>query len=492
MTISEKETFRVMPREETTHSRRWWALLMLGLVQFIIVIDTTVVNVALPSIQHDLHVAVADLAWVVDGYLLAAGGLLLLGGRLADLFGRRRLFLIGTALFALASLSNGVAQSPLMLIVSRFAQGAGEALASPAALSLITLLFVEKRERARAFGIWGGITGLGATVGVVLSGIILELVNWRWVFFINLPFAVAALLIVPRLIEESRAAPGKPGRIDFLGAVLVTGGLIAVVDGLFAAARFAWSDGNVLVPLLGGLGALLAFVLVEARSAEPLMPLRFFANRTRATANLLTVFLNSALMVMFFILTLYMQNILGYTALSTGVAYLPFCITFPLGVFLSIWLAQHAGIKLVLVIAFLISALGLLLLSRISVQSSYSMQVLPAMLMLAVGFGMALPTLQNAAVDGVSQQNAGLASGMQNTVQALGAALGLATLVTIALRDQGDLLAQGILPQLAATESYQLAFSLGAIILAVGAVLSLLLIQGRQTGSTLGRKAQPE
>jgi MFS family permease len=262
--------------------RRWRALAVLGLIQFMLVVDVSVVNVALPRIQHDLHFSPAGLVWVVNGYVIMAGGLLLLGGRIADLFGRRRLFLIGVGVFALASATSGAAVSPAMLVCSRFAQGAGEALAAPAALGMIVVLFPDPRERVKAVGIWGGLAGLGGTTGAVISGVITDAASWRWIFYINLPIALVALLWVPRLVSESRMIR-EQRRIDLAGAVTVTGGLIAIVYGLLEANRHAWGAPDVLVPLLGGVALLIATVAVEARSPWPLIPPRFFANRTASS-----------------------------------------------------------------------------------------------------------------------------------------------------------------------------------------------------------------
>src|SRR2546426_8647234 len=275
MAVIERDALLSDPPEPGVDPRRWKALALLALVQFMIVIDITVVNVALPSIQKALHFSGGGLAWIVDGYALMAGGLLLLGGRLGDLLGRRRLFLIGTAVFAIASFTSGAAQNQTMLVMSRFAQGAGEALASPAALALVVLLFTDARERTRALGVWGGLAGLGATVGVILAGIIINFISWRWIFFINVPIAAIAIALLPRLVDESRAESASR-RIDVPGAVLVTGGVLALVDGFLAASRHSWGSPNVVGPLVIGVAALLAMVVVESRTRDPLIPITFF------------------------------------------------------------------------------------------------------------------------------------------------------------------------------------------------------------------------
>ncbi|HMC70383.1 MAG TPA: MFS transporter, partial [Mycobacteriales bacterium] len=273
--------------------RRWKALGVLALIQFMLILDVTVVNVALPRIQHDLGFSRPGLAWVVNGYVLMAGGLLLLGGRMADMFGRRRLFLMGVGLFAVASAACGAAVDPGMLVASRFLQGAGEALAAPASLGLIALLFPDPRERMKALGLWGGIAGLGGTSGTVIGGALVDLASWRWIFLVNVPVALAALFLVPRLVSESRMVRDSR-RPDIAGAVTGTAGLIAVVDGLLQAASHPWGSWQVLLPLLGGLALLGAMVYIEAHSDAPLIPLSFFHNRTRVATNAVTLFFSSS------------------------------------------------------------------------------------------------------------------------------------------------------------------------------------------------------
>src|SRR4051812_5037799 len=312
--------------------RRWKALAVLALIQFMLVLDITVVNVALPHIQDDLGFSRSGLAWVVNGYVLMAGGFLLLGGRLADILGRRRLFLIGVALFAVASATCGAAFNPGMLVASRFVQGLGEALAAPASLGLIALLFPDPHERMKALGIWGGIAGLGGTTGPVISGVLTYLPSWRGVFFVNLPVAEFALLVVPRLVSESRMVRERHARPDFAGAVTGTAGLIAVVDGLLAAATHPWGSVNVLLPLLGGMALLGVMVLIEARSYAPLIPLDFFRNRTRVVTNFVTLFFSSSFFSYFFLLTLFEQQILGWSPLRGGLSYLPFGFSIGAGI----------------------------------------------------------------------------------------------------------------------------------------------------------------
>jgi len=462
--------------------RRWKALAVLALVQFMIVIDVTVVNVALPSIQKALHFSAGGLAWIVDGYALMAGGLLLLGGRVGDLLGRRRLFLIGSGLFAVASVVSGAAQSQGMLIAGRFAQGAGEALASPAALALVALLFTEAKERTRALGIWAGLAGLGAVVGVVLSGIVVTYLDWRWIFFINAPIAVVAITLIPRLVDESKAETTSR-RFDLPGAVLATGGVLALVDGFLAAARHPWGSFAVVGPLVGGIAALLALVYVESRSADPLIPLKFFKNRTRVSANVATAAMASGMFGMFFLLTLYLQQVLGYSPLKAGLAYVPFGIGMIVGIGISTAIVERVGARALISTSFALIAAALLMLGRIGVHGSYATQLLPSILMMSIGMGAAFPATGIAALHQVSQEDAGLGSAVQNTVMQIGGSLGLAVLVTVAVRTAASGVATGSLPAVAETHGYAIAFRVAAGALVGAALLALALVPGRaQTG----------
>jgi EmrB/QacA subfamily drug resistance transporter len=456
--------------------RRWRALAVLGLIQFMLVLDVTVVNVALPRIQHDLGFSRVGLAWVVNGYVLMAGGLLLLGGRLADIVGRRRMFLIGVAVFALASITCGAAVSPAMLVTSRFVQGAGQALAAPASLGLIALLFPDVRERMKALGIWGGIAGLGGTCGTVISGLLTDLASWRWIFYINVPVAVFALILVPRLVSESRMDRER-GRIDFAGAITATGGLVAIVYGLLTAASHPWGSWQVLLPLLGGVALILLMVLIEARSKAPLIPLSFFANRTRVVANLVSLFNTAAFFSYVFLMTLFEQQVLGYSPLKGGLSYLPLGITIGLGVGLSTALMPRLGVKTLLWIGFLGAAVGLFIASGIDVHSSYVGGVLPGMVVLGLFSGIIMPATSNASLHGVTRQDSSLASGVQNAMLQVGGALGLATLVTLALRYSGSQIQHGTAPAVAATHGYALSLRIAAILLAVGGVLVLGLLE---------------
>jgi EmrB/QacA subfamily drug resistance transporter len=445
-------------------------------MQFMLILDVTVVNVALPRIQHDLGFSRAGLAWVVNGYVLMAGGFVLLGGRMADILGRRRLFLLGVGLFAVASAACGAAIDPAMLVVSRFVQGLGEALAAPAALGLIALLFPDPRERMKALGIWGGLAGLGGTSGTVISGALTDLSSWRVIFFINLPVALVALVAVPRLVSESRMVRER-GRPDVAGAVTGTAGLIAIVDGLLSAASHPWGSWQVLVPLLGGAGLVALMVWIESRSQAPLIPLQFFRNRTRVVTNVSALFFASAFFSYFFLLTLFEQQTLGYSPLTGGLSYLPFGLSIGAGIGLGTTLMPRIGVKPLLSLGFLGGAVGMFLSSGIDVHSSYAGGVLPGMIVLGLFSGISFPASGNASLHEVTIQDASLASGVQNATQAVGGAIGLSCLVTLALRHAASQVRAGVAPSIAATHGYALAFQIGAVLLAIGGVLVLVLLE---------------
>jgi EmrB/QacA subfamily drug resistance transporter len=360
-----RQDSRITADAAAPNPRRWQALAVLAAMQFMLVLDVTVVTVALPRIQHDLHFSHSSLAWVINGYVLMAGGFLLLGGRLSDVFGRRRLFLAGVLVFGAASAACGAAVSSSMLVTSRFVQGTGEALAGPAALGMIPVLFPDARERMKALGVWGGIAGLGGTLGSVISGALTN-VDWRWVFYINVPIVVLTLAAVPRVLSESRMA-GRGRRIDAAGAVTATGGLVAVVYGLLQATSHSWGSWQVLLPLAGGAGLLAGMAAWEARTSDPLIPPRFFTNRTRVTSNIASLLLLAPFIGYVVLLTWYMQQVLGYSPLKTGLLYLPLSVGIGAGIGIGTGLMPRIGVKVTLIIGFLGSAAGLLAASYIQV-----------------------------------------------------------------------------------------------------------------------------
>jgi EmrB/QacA subfamily drug resistance transporter len=439
-----------------------------------LVLDLAGVIVALPKIQVDLHFSHAGAAWVINGYVLTAGGFLLLGGRLSDMFGRRRLFLAGVLVFGAASAACGTAVSSSMLVASRFVQGTGEALAGPAALGMIPVLFPDSRERVRALGIWFTISGIAGASGTVISGALTG-VDWRWIFYVNIPVALFALLAVPRVLPESRMAR-EGHRIDLPGAVTAAGGLVAVVYGLLQAASYPWGSWQVLLPLLGGAALLAVMVVVETRSPDPLIPMRFFANRTRVTANVLSmvtwaVFVGYAVM-----LNTYMQQVLHYSPLRTGLLNLPLS-AIPAGIVLGTRLIPRFGVRAVMATGYLGSAAGLWIASYIHAGSTYTGAILPGIIVFGGFSGLCYPGLVSGALHQVTERDSGLGSGVQNAMQQIGAALGLAVLVTLALRHTQHRAHAGVLPAIAQTDGYALAFRVSAAALAVAGVLVLAVLQ---------------
>jgi EmrB/QacA subfamily drug resistance transporter len=453
------------------------ALVVLAAMQFMLMMDVTVVNIALPHIQNSLDFSVEGLAWVVNGYVLTAGGFLLLGGRLADMYGRRLTFVAGVVVFGVASAACGAAGSSSVLVSGRFVQGLGEALAGPAALGLIPVLFRDSKERAKALGMWGGMAALGSAIGSVVGGSLTDLVSWRWIFFINIPVALFALIMVPRVIPESKMA--RTGhRVDVVGALTATGGLVAVVYGLLKAADKAWGSGTVLLPLLGGLALLVFTAVWESRVPDPMIPIRFFRNRTRVTSNGVSVLTLAAFYTYAFLLTLYLQQDLHYSPLKTGLAYIPFTLAIGVGMGVSTALMPRIGVKATLVIAFLGSAGGLALAaSGFATDASFAGGILPALLVYGFFNAVGYPALTNGGLHQVTGQDAGLASGVQTAMQQVGASLGLAALVPIALRYVNHHVAGGTLPEVAQTHGYALALRVAAGVMVVAAVLALLLLE---------------
>ncbi len=474
MTNEGLDTANAAPAADAPDGVRWKALSVIAIVQFMLVLDITVVNVALPHIQADLGFSRAGLAWVVDGYVLTAGGLILLGGRLGDLLGRKRMFLIGVSIFAIASALSGAAVDPAMLVASRFAQGVGEAFAGPASFGLIALLFTEPKERAKAIGIFGGVAGLGGTLGPVISGLLIAAGSWRWIFFVNVPVALFALIAVSRLVAESRAErdPLTAGnRPDVAGAVLATAGLCGLVYGFISAGNHAWGSTAVVVSLSAGVVLLALFVLRERSAKAPLVPVGFLNNRTRVTANFTCLFFASVFFTMFFLLTLYLQEVEHYSAIRTGLSYLPFGVVIGMGIGFSSSVVHKIGVKVLLIAGFAFMAVGILLMSRITVGGSYVTEVLPALMVMAFGSGICFASFGNASMHEVSGQDASLASGMQSVAQQIGGALGLAVLSTIALRRAQSEVVHGVASTVASTDGAALAFRIGAVIALIGGVI---------------------
>lgn len=453
--------------------RRWRALGIICLVQVMLLLDVTVVNVALPPIQRDLGLTTTGLAWVVNGYTVTYGGLLMLGGRLGDLLGRRRLFLTGLVIFALASASAGVAQQAGVLIAGRFVQGIGAALVSPAALSLVTLLFTRPQERARAMAIWSGLAGVGVALGVVLSGVLTTLTSWRWIFFINLPIAAFAFLATFPLVSESRAT--KRGRPDVLGAVLVTLGLLLAVFGLLEKGTHVWLSFPVLGCVGIGVVCLIGFVLVEARVAQPLVPLAFLRSRNRSSANAVRICYYVGFATLFFSLSLYVQHILRFSALATGFAFVPFgaVILFSATV-LAPRLLPRFGLRALNGGGLAITTAGYLLLAGLNTHGTYAADVLPGLVLVPLGGGLVLVGSTVAGVDGATGEDAGIATSMNNASMQIGSALGLAALVSLGTSHATALQHAGADAMTAATHGYAFSFAIAAGVTAFGAVLGFV------------------
>ena len=460
--------------------KRWIALALLCIAQFVVVLDASIVNVALPTIGESLTFSQENLSWVVNAYVLTFGGFLLLGGRLADLLGRRRVFIGGLILFAAASLVGGFAESEATLIAARAVQGLGAALLSPAALSIVTTTFSDGAERNKALGVWGAVAGSGGAAGVLLGGILTEYVGWEWVLWVNVPIGIAAAVIAPRLILESRA-DHETRHFDAAGAVSVTAGLSVMVYALVEAPDAGWGSGQT-IGLLAAAGALLAtFVAVELRSKAPLMPFSIFRNRTLTGANVVGILTGASLFSMFFFISLYMQNVLGFSAIEAGLAYLPLAVSIIIAAGIASQLVTRVGFKPILAVGMLLVSAGLVWFSQISADGSFVADVLGPSLLAAVGLGFAFVPQTIAAVSGVADREAGLASGLINTSQQIGGALGLAVLSSVAFSTIGDLAATGNTGPAALTEGYADAFMVGAGIGLLGVIATLFLIRGRDS-----------
>ncbi|GAA2149968.1 MFS transporter [Actinomadura napierensis] len=458
----------------TANPRRWSILVLLCCMQFMLLLDDTVVNVALPSIRTDLGFSLAGLTWVVNAYVVAFGGFLLLGGRLADTLGRRRVFLIGTAVFAAASLANGLAQNPATLVASRAVQGLGGALAAPAALSMVAVLFTDPKERTRALGVWGALTGLGGATGVVLSGVLTDLVSWRWIFFVNLPVAALPLLLVPRLAPESRRAGVR--RFDLLGAVTVTAGSSALSYGLLNTPEHGWRSARCLVALAAAAVLLAAFVVREATARDPLVPLGFFRRRRPMTANIAQILMSSANFGTFLLLTLYIQQVLAYSPMRAGLSYAGFFVGIFLGFGTAAPLVPRIGVRPIMVGGLGCIAAGMYWFANAPADGHYWANLFPGFVVMALGIAWSSFTINIAGVSDVPEREAGLASGVLNASQQLGGAIGLAVLVTLASDRTAGRLHSGTAPRLAQLDGIHLAFGVGGTVLVVGAVLTALLI----------------
>jgi EmrB/QacA subfamily drug resistance transporter len=465
----------------TDNRTRWFALYVLCLGSLMIVLDVTIVNVALPSIREDLGFSETSLAWVVNAYLLTYGGFQLLGGRLGDLFGHRRLFLSGISLFTLASLVCGLSTTQGMLVAARAVQGLGGAVASAVALSLMMTLFTEPAERAKAMGVFGFVASGGGSIGVLLGGILTDSLNWHWIFLVNFPIGIIVVVLSLRLLPAGRG-PAATGRLDVAGALTVTASLMLAVYAIVNGNQEGWTSGQT-VGLLGAAAALLTlFLAIEARVRSPLMPLGLFRLRNVATANVVGVLWAAAMFAWFFLSALYLQFVLGYSPLQVGLSFLPANLI--MGVFsisLSAKLVMRFGIRPPLAAGLLLAAVGLALFVRAPVHGSFVVDVLPSMILLGIGAGTAFNPVLLAAMSDVAPEESGLASGVVNTAFMMGGALGLAVLASLAASRSDSLRAAGHGPLSALVGGYHLAFVVGAVFAAAAATIGATLLRpGRQ------------
>ena len=463
-------------------SNPWLVLCLVCLAQFMVVLDATIVNVALPSIQADLKVAEADLQWIVNAYTLIFGGFLLLGGRAGDILGRKRLFLVGVVIFTVASLLNGLAGSPGLLIVARGLQGLGAAFVAPAALSILTTTFAEGPQRTKAMAVWAGIATGGAAIGLLLGGVLTEYFSWPWIFFVNVPVGIAAFLLSLRFVPESRAE-AEHRIFDVPGAITVTAGLIALVYGIVKVQASGWTSGSTIGFGIVAAILLTAFVLIELRQRAPLVRLDIFRVPTIRAANISMLLVASGLFAMFFFNTLYVQRVLGFSPLQAGLAFLPVTAGIGVGAGLSQVAVKRLGIRTTSIIGMSIATVGMLILLTTSADGSYLADVLPGLIPISIGMGLTFVPVTLLATSGVSDEDAGLASGLFNTSQQVGGALGLAILSTLAVNRTDNHLA-GLAGRPTAVEQgealvtgFHAAFLGGALFFAAGIIVMITTLK---------------
>jgi EmrB/QacA subfamily drug resistance transporter len=455
-------------------------LAVVAVAQFMVILDASIVNVALPTIKRDVGFSEQSLSWILNSYTLIFGGFLLLGGRLADRLGRRRLFMVGIAVFSGASLVCGVSQSEPELLVARGFQGLGGALVSPAALSIILTTFAEGRDRNRALSVWGAIAGAGGAVGLLLGGVLVQVLSWRWVFFVNVPIGAVVLALAPRIVPESRAESVAKTSYDVEGAVTITLGTMALVFTLIKANTWGWTSGRTIAGFVVSGVLIVAFVFIERRHENPLVPLRIFSNRSLSASDATLLVVAAALFGMFFFLTLYLQQVLGFSALKTGIAYLPLSLTIIAASAVASRFVDRFTPKPVLVAGLLISTGGFVFLTTVSGHGDYGSHVLPAMIILGVGLGLSFVPVTIAGTSGVAPEDSGLASGLLNTTQQVGGSLGLAILSSVATSRTTSALHSGLALPIALTHGFKSAFIVAGILCAVGAVFAIALLPGRQ------------
>jgi EmrB/QacA subfamily drug resistance transporter len=454
----------------------WVVLVLICFAQFMVVLDATVVNVALPSIQKDLGLSEANLQWIINAYTLVFGGFLLLGGRAGDLLGRKRLFLAGLVVFTSASLLDGLAVNSGMLIGSRALQGLGAAFISPAALAIITTTFEEGADRAKALGVWAAIAIGGSAVGLVLGGALTQELSWPWIFFINVPVGIAVFIFSLRLVPESKDEAAHRS-FDVAGAVTVTGGLMSLVYGIVQAQKDGWGSAQTIGTFIVSVALLVAFVVIEQRAAAPLVRLSIFRTRSLTTANIAMFLVGSGLFAMFFFNSLYIQRVLGYGPLKAGLAFLPFTAGILVSAGFASTFSPRLGVRPIAIGGMVISAIGLLLLTRVPVGGSYAVDVLPALVVTSLGLGAVFVPLTLIATTGLDNDDQGLASGLFNTSQQIGGALGLAILSTFAASKTSS--EHGVSKAAALVDGFHVAFAGGAAFVLLALVAFVLLLRRR-------------
>lgn len=482
MSTTTAPTIAAPPGGEAADPRRFRALAIIALAQLMVILDASIVTIALPSTAAGLHISVANRPWVITAYTLAFGSLLVLGGRIADFVGRKRIFEIGLVGFAAASALAGTAQDAPMLFGARALQGAFAGFLAPAALSLITVTFTDVKERARAFGVYGAVSGSAIAIGVIMGGILVQWASWRWTMLVNVPIALIALAGSRRLVSESRAE--GEARYDPVGTAVVTAGLAALVYGFTKAESAGWTSGETIAILAAAVLLLAAFVVIESRVKQPLLPLRILADRSRAGAYLGILLMPAGLLGGFVLLTYYLQGILGYSPIKTGLAYLPYSVAMFVGSTLAGRLMTRTRPRVLLVGGMALGAIGLVLFAQVGVHTSFWSLVLPAEVVTALGLGLAFPPLTSTAVVGVEPADAGVASGLFNAGQQVGSSLGVALLNTIAASAAAGYAASRGLSSVARDSAlvhgYTTAFYVAAAFLAASTVASLLLVRARR------------
>ena len=467
---------------KNTDNRRWWALAVIIAAQFMVILDVAIVNVALPAIKTDLHFSQPNLQWVITAYAILFGGVLMLGGRLADVLGRRRLFVAGVSVFAVSSLLSGLAWSEGSLIAFRALQGLGGALLTPAALSILMTIFQEGRERNMALGIWGAASGSGGAAGVLLGGVLTSYLNWSWIFFINIPVALVVVAATPFLLQESRVdAPER--HFDVAGSVSVTGGIMLLVYAMTRATQDGWTSATTVALLASAAVLLAGFLVIEARSKWPLLPLQIFRLRTLAAANATAVLIASVGFAEFFLLTLYLQDVLGYSAIQTGVAFVAITVTIVVMSNVAQGLVTRLGVRVVLTAGLAISAAALALLTQLPADGHYFWNVFPALILGGVGLALSFVPVTIAGLTGIDRSEAGVASGLINTSRQIGGAVGLAAVSTIAATSASHYADSHVgvagVGASALTHGYVTAFYVLTALALAGAVIAGVFVEGR-------------